>query len=171
MSNSSVRIQLAEESHKNGFWKIFQPVIQAGDTYDDPKDTSKEDAIAAWFSPHVKTYVALGQDSAVMGFYKIRTNSPGNGSHVANCSYVVNPLYKCGVGTEMGKHSIQIAQQLGYRGIQFNRVVSTNEKAINLWKSLGFEIIGITPGGFWHSKRGEYVDVLIMYRSLLESKL
>ena len=34
----------------------------------------------------------------------------------------------------------------GYRGIQFNAVVETNEAAVRLWQSLGFEIVGTVPG-------------------------
>jgi len=54
---------------------------------------------------------------------------------------------------------------LGYKAIQFNFVVSTNEAAVRLWKKIGFEIVGTLPGAFKHSSLG-YVDVYVMFRSL-----
>ena len=49
--------------------------------------------------------------------------------------------------------------------MQFNFVVSTNVRAIKLWRSLGFETVGRLPNGFRHPKEG-LVDALVMYRSL-----
>ena len=49
--------------------------------------------------------------------------------------------------------------------MQFNCVVSTNERAVRLWRSLGFAIIGKVPGGFDHPVHG-FVDSLVMFRDL-----
>jgi ribosomal protein S18 acetylase RimI-like enzyme len=49
--------------------------------------------------------------------------------------------------------------------MQYNFVVSTNERAVRLWQSFGFEIVGRLPGGFHHPTLG-YVDAYIMYRDL-----
>jgi ribosomal protein S18 acetylase RimI-like enzyme len=49
--------------------------------------------------------------------------------------------------------------------MQFNFVVSTNERAIRLWHRLGFEIVGRLPGAFQHPEAG-YVDAFIMYQML-----
>jgi ribosomal protein S18 acetylase RimI-like enzyme len=56
---------------------------------------------------------------------------------------------------------------MGFRAMQFNFVVSTNTAAIHLWKQLGFTIVGTLPGAFRHPEKG-YVDVYVMFRSLLE---
>jgi ribosomal protein S18 acetylase RimI-like enzyme len=42
-------------------------------------------------------------------------------------------------------------------------VVSTNERAVRLWRSLDFEIIGTVPGAFRHRLLGP-VDLHGMYR-------
>ena len=42
----------------------------------------------------------------------------------------------------MAEHCLHEARRLGFRAIQFNFVVSTNESAIRLWEDLGFEIVG-----------------------------
>ena len=51
--------------------------------------------------------------------------------------------------------------------MQFNFVVSTNERAVKLWLSLGFEIVGRLPGAFRHPENG-FVDALVMYKRLCE---
>jgi hypothetical protein len=43
----------------------------------------------------------------------------------------------------MCAHSLIEAAKLGFRAMQYNLVVSTNINAIELWKDMGFEIIGI----------------------------
>jgi ribosomal protein S18 acetylase RimI-like enzyme len=53
----------------------------------------------------------------------------------------------------------------GYRAVQFNFVVSTNERAVRLWQSLGFDIVGRLPTAFRHPTHG-YVDAFVMYRAL-----
>jgi ribosomal protein S18 acetylase RimI-like enzyme len=49
--------------------------------------------------------------------------------------------------------------------MQFNAVVESNTRAVRLWKSLGFEIIGTIPEGFRHPTEG-YVGLHVMYRRL-----
>jgi len=66
----------------------------------------------------------------------------------------------------MGEHCLKEARRLGFRAMQFNFVVSTNESAIRLWQRLGFKIVGTLPEAFRHPEMG-YVDVHVMFRSLL----
>ncbi|MBP9747310.1 MAG: GNAT family N-acetyltransferase, partial [Saprospiraceae bacterium] len=80
--------------------------------------------------------------------------------------YMVSPQAKGqGIGRSMGIHSLEQARLLGYHAMQFNFVVKTNTVAVNLWKSLGFEIVGEIPSAFKHQTLG-YVNVYIMYKSL-----
>ena len=65
----------------------------------------------------------------------------------------------------MAVHCLEEAERLGFRAMQFNFVVATNENALRLWKDLGFKIVGTLPDGFRHARRG-FVDVYIMYRRL-----
>jgi ribosomal protein S18 acetylase RimI-like enzyme len=66
----------------------------------------------------------------------------------------------------MCAHSLDRARERGFRAMQFNFVVSTNQRAIALWQTFGFEIVGRLPGAFHHPTAG-FVDALVMYRSLL----
>jgi ribosomal protein S18 acetylase RimI-like enzyme len=70
-----------------------------------------------------------------------------------------------GIATQMCRHSQEVARELGFKAMQFNLVVATNEGAIRLWQKLGFTIIGRLPRAFHHARLG-YVDALIMYKWL-----
>jgi RimJ/RimL family protein N-acetyltransferase len=65
----------------------------------------------------------------------------------------------------MCEHSQQEALSMGFRAMQFNLVVSTNERAVRLWKRLGFLVAGTLPRAFRHVRLG-YVDALVMYKDL-----
>ena len=70
-----------------------------------------------------------------------------------------------GVGRCMAEHCLSEARRLGFRAMQFNFVVATNQSAIHLWQQLGFKIVGTLPGAFRHPERG-HVDVYVMFRAL-----
>jgi ribosomal protein S18 acetylase RimI-like enzyme len=57
------------------------------------------------------------------------------------------------------------ARVRGFRAVQFNAVVETNERAVKLWRSLGFEVIGTVPEAFAHPEHG-YVGLHVMHRFL-----
>jgi ribosomal protein S18 acetylase RimI-like enzyme len=67
----------------------------------------------------------------------------------------------------MGEHCLEEARRLGFRAMQFNFVVSTNQVAIRLWESLGFKIVATLPGAFLDSSKG-FIDVYIMFRKLID---
>jgi len=49
--------------------------------------------------------------------------------------------------------------------MQFNFVVSTNERAVRTWQRCGFEVVGRLPRAFNHPSQG-LVDALVMYKHL-----
>lgn len=55
--------------------------------------------------------------------------------------------------------------RLGYKAMQFNIVVKSNERAVQLWKNLGFTIIGEIPEAFNHKQNG-LTNAYIMYCKL-----
>ncbi|HRW61165.1 MAG TPA: GNAT family N-acetyltransferase, partial [Defluviicoccus sp.] len=96
----------------------------------------------------------------------MRTNQSGGGRHVCNCGYMTHASATGrGVARRMCEHSLQRAVARGFRAMQFNFVVCTNERAVRLWQSLGFEIVGRIPEAFQHPVHG-YVDALVMHRRL-----
>lgn len=162
-----LNIRTATDADRDAIWKIFHEVVSAGDTYAFHPDTAREEALDYWFRADTHTYVAE-QDRQIVGTYVLRPNRPGLGAHVSNASFMVAPTARgLGVGRAMGEHCLSEARRLGFRAMQFNFVVSTNELAVHLWQDLGFKIIGTLPGAFRHSEKG-YVDVYVMFRSLIE---
>jgi len=146
-------------------WSIFHEIISKGDTYAYPPDTSKEDGMRYWCEIPEATFV-VEDDGEILGTYYLKPNQPGLGSHVCNCGYMVPEKARGkGLATFMCEHSQKEAIKRGYRAMQFNLVVSSNENAIRLWKKLGFHIIGEIPQGFWHIRTG-LINAYVMYKLL-----
>lgn len=145
---------------------LLLPVFQAGDTYTVDPTVTPDEAVSYWIAPGKQVFVAEVAGE-LLGTYNILRNQNGNGAHVCNCAYVTAPAARGqGVARRMLDHSLTTAQSQGYRGMQFNFVVSTNLRAIDIWTRAGFETVGRLPGAFNHPEHG-YVDALVMYRSLL----
>ena len=70
-----------------------------------------------------------------------------------------------GIARLMLEHSLGRAKERGFRAMQYNFVVSTNERAIRTWEAYGFAKVGCLPLAFRHPTLG-YVDAFVMYRQL-----
>ena len=165
MPDSDVTIRPAVASDHDAIWSILEPTISSGETYTLPRDLSRYEALDYWFARNHEVFVAdVGGD--VVGTYFLRANQQGGGAHVANCGYMtLRRASGRGLARAMCAHSLETARARGFRAMQFNFVVSTNERAIRSWKSFGFEIVGRLPGAFQHPSAG-YVDALVMFREL-----
>jgi len=161
-----MNIRPATEADAEAIWRIIGPTIRAGATYTLDPAMSKEAASRYWMGPDKETFVAENGGS-VVGTYYLRANQAGGGAHVANCGYMTAAdAQGLGVARAMCAHSIAHARERGFRAMQFNFVVSTNERAVRLWHSLGFETVGRLPGAF-RLPSEEYVDALVMFRSIV----
>jgi ribosomal protein S18 acetylase RimI-like enzyme len=146
-------------------WHILEPVFRAGETYPLPRDISRAEAFAYWRAPGHEVYVAEDANG-VAGSYYLRANQRGGGGHVANCGYVVaEHASGRGIARAMCMHSLERARERGFTAMQFNFVISSNERAVRLWRDCGFEIVGTLPGAFRRPVRG-LVDVYVMFRNL-----
>jgi L-amino acid N-acyltransferase YncA len=162
---SQLSIRPATDADRDAIWEIFHEVVAAGNTYVFDPNTAREEALAYWFRRDTHTYVAE-QNGKIVGSYIVKPNQRGLGGHVANASFIVAPRARgLGVGRAMGEHCLSEARRHGFRAMQFNFVVSTNESAVHLWQELGFKIVGTLPGAFRHREKG-YVNVYVMFRSL-----
>ena len=158
-------IRPARSEDAAAIWSIIGPTIRAGETYTLDPEMSEADALAYWLGADKETFVAE-EGGSILGTYYMRPNQAGGGAHVCNCGYITSAAATGrGIARLMCKHSLDHARARGYRAMQFNFVVSTNERAIRLWESLGFEIVGRLPLAFRHPTRG-YVDALVMFQSL-----
>jgi len=141
-------------------------VVAAGETYPIDSKIPRADALGYWFKHGAHVCVAEA-DNTIVGSYTLHANQAAAGAHVANAAFIVAKEARGqGIGRAMGEHCLKEARRLGFRAMQFNFVVSTNESAVKLWQDLGMKIVGILPGAFQHPKRG-YVDVYVMYQELL----
>ena len=158
-------VRLATEKDHDAIWRIFQATIAGGDTFVYDANTSRKQALSYWCAPDTATFVAEHQGK-VVGSYILRANQPGRGNHVANAAFMVDPGARgLGMGRAMAEHCLDEARRRGYRAMQFNFVVSTNESAVHLWRQLGFDIVGTLPGAFRHAQKG-LVDAYLMFRLL-----
>jgi ribosomal protein S18 acetylase RimI-like enzyme len=160
-----MNIRAALPSDADAIWAILEPTIRSGETYTLPCDMSRDEALRYWIAPGHEVFVAE-EHGEVLGTYFLCANQRGGGSHVANCGYITAPSATGrGVARAMCAHSLDHARTRGFKAMQFNFVVSSNERAVRLWQSFGFEIVGRLPGAFQHPKQG-FVDALVMYRTL-----
>ncbi|MGI8333717.1 GNAT family N-acetyltransferase [Actinomadura scrupuli] len=114
----------------------------------------------------VRPVVAIDEAGRVLGTAKMNNNQAGNGSHVASASYMVDPANSGrGVGRALCEYTLEWARAAGFRAMQFNAVVETNVRAVSLYESLGFEVVGTVPVGFRHPTKG-YVGLHVMRRAV-----
>ncbi|MCA9668335.1 MAG: GNAT family N-acetyltransferase [Myxococcales bacterium] len=162
-------IRAALTGDDDGMWRIFSAVVAGGDTYPYPPDTDRAAGLAAWRgkAPAEREVFVAERDGEIVGTYTMAPNQLGLGDHVAHCGYMVAPSARGGgIGRALCEHSLAHARARGFRAMQFNLVVASNEGAVRLWQRLGFEIVGTLPGAFRHAELG-FVDAYVMFRSLL----
>jgi ribosomal protein S18 acetylase RimI-like enzyme len=161
----TLAIRQATPADDDVIWRILEPAFRAGETYPIPRDVSRADALAYWRTPGHMIFVA-DDGGEVAGTYYLRANNRGGGAHVANCGYIVLPAAQGrGVARTMCEHSLGEAKQRGFTAMQFNFVIASNERAVKLWQSCGFRIVGTLPGVFAHPTRGP-VDAYVMHCTL-----
>ena len=75
----------------------------------------------------------------------------------------------CSFAPDIGEaegRGIAAEREQGFRAMQFNFVVSSNQRAVRLWERLGFAVVGRLPGAFRHPRLG-FVDALVMFKTLV----
>jgi L-amino acid N-acyltransferase YncA len=149
-------------------WGLLEPVFRAGDTFPHDPAITEAQARTSWIDQTQWVMVAAEAAGSLVGTYYLKPNALCLGDHVANAGYVV--AQRCrrrGVGTRLCQHSLLTARSLGYRAMQFNLVVSTNNAGISCWQANGFHVVGSLPGAFRHKQLGD-VDALVMFQTLTE---
>lgn len=162
---AAMLIRKAGAQDADAILSIIGPTIRAGETYALDPGWSDAEMLAYWLGADKEAFVAE-EGGAILGTYYMRPNQAGGGAHVCNCGYMTSAAAAGrGVARRMCEHSLDRARARGFRGMQFNFVVGSNERAIRLWRSLGFETVGRLPLAFNHPSLG-YVDALVMFRPL-----
>jgi L-amino acid N-acyltransferase YncA len=160
-------IRQKESRDLSAIWEILCPIIRNGETYAIPRDWEQETALNYWCDVTHTVYVAE-LNGKIVGTYFIHPNQKGGGNHVCNCGYATLQTNEGrGIGYEMCQHSLILAKSLGYRAMQYNFVISTNDRAVKLWQRCGFMIVGQLPEAFNSPQHG-FVDVFIMFQKFSE---
>ncbi|MEP6762356.1 MAG: GNAT family N-acetyltransferase [Sporichthyaceae bacterium] len=147
-------------------WPFFATIVDAGETYAFPQGMTLETARSWWMEEPPGLTVVAVEGEQVLGSAKMGPNRPGRGAHIATASFMVDPACQGhGIGRALGEYVVGWARAAGYHGMQFNAVVETNTAAVQLWQSLGFEILTTVPGAFGHPEHG-LVGLHVMYRLL-----
>jgi L-amino acid N-acyltransferase YncA len=159
-----VIIREARDEDWARIFPFFRAIVADGETYAYPEDLGFHEARALWMGQH--RVVVAEDDGEVLGTATMGPNRPGRGSHVATASFMVDPERpRRGVGRALGEHMLDWAERSGYRAVQFNAVVETNERAVRLWQSLGFRVIGTVPEAF-DSRTHGLVGLHVMHRPI-----
>ena len=165
-STSDIIIRSATEADLEAVWWLWKEIMDQKIYYPYDDSYSREDIEKLWI--HMGNTIRVATlDDKIVGAYVLHPNQPGYGKHIVNAAYMVDTKIRGkGIGSLLCADSIETSRKEGYRGMQFNFVVSTNKGAIKVWQDHGFEIIGTIPGGFHHFELG-YVDALIFFKSLI----
>lgn len=164
-SACAVTLRPATPDDDDALWDLLRPVFCAGDTYTVDRDIGRAAALAYWKGADHGVWLAEA-DGRPLGSYYLKTNQRGGGAHVCNCGFVTGPAARGrGVARTMLDHALDSARAAGFRAMQFNFVVETNARAIDIWTRAGFQTVGRLPRAFQHPQQG-LVDALVMYRWL-----
>lgn len=165
LTPASVLIRAPNPSDHDAIWAMLEPVLRAGEILAMPRDFGRDQALALWLDPE-RTVRVLEENGVILGIFYIRANQQGGGSHVANAGYVTATQARGrGIARHMCAASLALARTQGYRAMQYNFVISTNNLAVELWQAMGFAIVGRLPAAFDHPGQG-LVDAYVMHRIL-----
>jgi ribosomal protein S18 acetylase RimI-like enzyme len=143
---------------------IVAPITREGCWWPIPPEFTEEESLRYWLK-FGNVFVAEHR-GVVVGTYYLKANQPGGGAHVANCGYATRLDHRGGgVGQAMCVHSLAEASGRGFRAMQFNSVLSSNDRAVAIYQRNGFEIVGRLPEAFMHPSLG-LIKLYVMYRKL-----
>ncbi len=164
LTSGSMQIRDATKEDWPAIWPFLREIVAAGETFTYDRDMDEATALDLWMVD--RTAVAVAADGTVLGTANMYANRGGPGAHVASGSFMVDPSrHGRGVGRALAEDMIAWATAAGFRAIVFNAVAASNERAVGLYRSLGFEVIGTVPEGFDHPALG-FVGLHVMHRPL-----
>jgi len=163
--NSIPTARIATNEDEESIWGILEPMVRRGGTYVFSLDKSKESLMGYWMGADKFTFV-VERDGELLGTFYLKSNQEGLGDHICNAGFVVAPAAEGqGIGRWMGELAQAEAKSRGFLAMQFNFVIKSNQRAVQLWKSLGFAVIGEIPEAYRHPELG-LVPALIFHKKL-----
>lgn len=159
-----ITIRQYEERDIPFMMDIWNHVVEDGNAFPQIEKLTLEEA-KNFFETQTFTGVAVN-GKGVLGLYILHPNNIGRCGHIANSSYAVKTDHKgLHIGEKLVRDSIKQGNKYGFKIMQFNAVVSTNDVAIHLYEKIGFHKLGIIPKGFL-LKNETYEDIILYYIEL-----
>ncbi|MCS7478277.1 GNAT family N-acetyltransferase [Umezawaea endophytica] len=150
-------------------WPVVREVIRAEETFPYDPAMTADQAHDVWVVRPPGVTVVACEGDRIVGTAHAQANRPGRGSHVSTASFMVAGESRGrGVGTALCRYVLDWARGRGFAGMQFNAVVETNHAAVDLYRRLGFEVVGTVPGAFDHPRLGR-VGLHVMYTEFQRS--
>ena len=152
-----------KEADLSSMIRIWNEVVEDGIAFPQ-EDLLTEETGKAFFSE--QSYCGVAQEGErVLGLYILHPNNIGRCGHICNASYAVSRDSRgIHIGEALVKDCLRMGRELGFRILQFNAVVATNLHARHLYERLGFQQLGVIPGGFRMDDR--YEDICPYYALL-----
>ena len=160
-----MRIKAYQAEHVSRMIAIWNAVVEEGIAF--PQEELLDAASgAAFFASQSHCGVAEDDSGRIVGLYILHPNNVGRCGHICNASYAVDAECRGQhIGEKLVLDCIQSAKKLGFHVLQFNAVVETNIHARHLYERLGFQQLGVIPGGF-RMKDGHYENTCPYYLDL-----
>lgn len=142
---------------------IWNEVVRNGIAFPQEDELTAETG-SEFFSMQTFTGLAQNKETGeIVGLYILHPNNVGRCGHICNASYAVSAEWRGHhIGEMLVRHSLIKGKEYGFRILQFNAVVQSNESALALYRKLGFVQLGIIPGGF-RMKDGSFEDIIPHY--------
>jgi len=137
----------ATSGDNNAIWADHGARHRAGETYSLPRDMSEESALAYWLRPSARCS-SREDNGDIVGTYCLQANQKGGGAHVA----IVATMTRSATGRGVPERCARIRWTRAgarIRAMQFNFVISTNERAVRLWQIWALRL-SASSGAFHH---------------------
>lgn len=162
----NIMIRAYQTSDLPDMIRIWNEVVEDGAAFPQ-EDFLNEQTGFAFFAEQTCTAVAADSDTGkVYGLYILHPNNIGRCGHICNASYAVSRDSRgLHIGEKLVSDCLKQGAVHGFRVLQFNAVVASNIHARHLYERLGFQQLGVIPGGF-RMKDGHYEDICPYYHTL-----
>lgn len=164
LSSEDIAISAWEAADVPQMAQIWNEVVRDGVAF--PQEEELDAATGAEFFA-AQTYCGVARrNGEALGLYILHPNNIGRCGHIANASYAVAKTWRGhGIGEKLVRDSLAMGAKLGFGVLQFNAVAQSNFAAHKLYRKLGFQPLGVVPGGF-RNIAGELEDICLYYHTL-----
>ena len=165
METETIEIRAYAPEDLPAMIRIWNQVVEDGEAFPQEEMLDGETG-KAFFASQSYCGIAADADGTVLGLYILHPNNVGRCGHISNASYAVERgMRGLHIGEKLVRHCLAEAKRQGFRILQFNAVVASNEHARHLYERLGFTPLGTIPDGF-RLKNGRYDDICPYYIDL-----